>query len=192
MLGDLPRYLVRFERMLQCANLEAHLVGHSDEHQNLVRPIAMRVYIALAFENFDQRLQPQVFSRSDRMLSTRHPQAVSPPIRLVVLSLHKTLPDDLFNAHARPWVAALGWPRRGKHCWWRVSLPFRIFAKCEFDPRLGTGKQHLLCRLAPTQLDDDGLSADRIRAAVQHIRYRQSAGQRAIDVDVHRIDDVFY
>src|SRR6185312_14622059 len=51
-------------------------------------------------------------------------------------------------------------------------------------------ERQLVGRRAVFQLDDDGLSADGIRAAVQHIANDHAAGKLVVNVDIIGIQDV--
>ena len=64
--GDLLRDLVALEHVLERRDLEAHLVGDADQHQDLVRAIAVRVDEPLALEHLDERLELQVAPRRER------------------------------------------------------------------------------------------------------------------------------
>src|SRR5204863_3222596 len=82
---------------------------------------------------------------------------------------------------------ALRLDRRG------AALPGDVFAQRELDARQRALKDQIArARLAPSELDDDGLAADRVRAAVEDVRRRRAAGQVAVDVRIGRIDDVFH
>ena len=65
-----------------------------------------------------------------------------------------------------------------------------IFAEGELDSGHRAFERQLRRGLAPAQLDDDGLAADRIGAAMQNIRGRDAASEIAIDVDVFGIQHV--
>ena len=58
--GDLLRDLVALEHVLERRDLEAHLVGNPNQHQDLVGAIAVRVHEPLALEHLDERLELQV------------------------------------------------------------------------------------------------------------------------------------
>ena len=66
MRGDLLGDLVALEHVLEGRDLEAHLVGEPDQHQDLVGAVAVRVHEPLAFEDLDQRLELQIAARRQR------------------------------------------------------------------------------------------------------------------------------
>jgi hypothetical protein len=68
-----------------------------------------------------------------------------------------------------------------------AAAALRVFAERELDARHRALEDEVLgARLAPAQLDDLVLAADRVGAAVEHVGDRQSAGEIAVDVDVGR------
>ena len=71
MRGDLLRDLVALEHVLERRDLEAHLVGEPDEHQDFVGAVAVRVHQPLAFEDFDERIELQIAPRRERVLVGR-------------------------------------------------------------------------------------------------------------------------
>ena len=65
----------------------------------------------------------------------------------------------------------------------------RVFTEGEFDPREGAFEQQVFGLLrAPAKLDDDGLAADRIRAAVEDVRDGETAGEVALDGQIGRVE----
>jgi hypothetical protein len=65
-----------------------------------------------------------------------------------------------------------------------------IFAKGELDAGQSSFKRKLRGRLAPAQLDDHGLAADGIGAAVENVGGGDAAGKIAVNVDVVGIQNV--
>ena len=65
-----------------------------------------------------------------------------------------------------------------------------VLAQRELDARHRTFEDHPLRILAPAHLQHDGLAADRVGRAVQDVGGGHSAGQRAVDGDVLRVDHV--
>ena len=57
--GDFVGDFVAFQDVLEGADLEAEFLGHAQQHQDFVFAIAMRMDVALAFEHFDERIEPQ-------------------------------------------------------------------------------------------------------------------------------------
>ena len=71
-LRHAPRFLrdlVPFEHVLQRLDLEAHLVGESQQHQDLVGAVAVRVHETLALEDLHERLELQIARRRDDVLA---------------------------------------------------------------------------------------------------------------------------
>ena len=60
MRRNLLRDLVALEHVLEGRDLEAHLLGETDHHQDLVGAVAVGVHQPLAFEDLDQRLELQI------------------------------------------------------------------------------------------------------------------------------------
>src|SRR5215475_12284488 len=53
--GDFVGDLVALQDMLESSNLESEFLGHTEKHDNFVFAIAVRVNVAFAFEDFDER-----------------------------------------------------------------------------------------------------------------------------------------
>ena len=100
MRGDLPGHLIAFQYVLQRADLESEVVGHAQQHQDFIGPIAMRMHVALAFQHFHQGLQLQIAARRDRLLVAIQFGLVIAPFFLVGARLGKGFPDDVLHAHA--------------------------------------------------------------------------------------------
>ena len=180
---DLLRDLVAFEHVLERRDLEAHLFGEADEHQDFVGAVAMRVDQALALEDFDERFELQVAARRG---AGRFVLLVLLPRFLVGLGPDEGVADHEFHAAARDRIPAR--PLQGA-----LAEILRVLAERELDAGHGAGEQQLLrARLSPAQLDDRVLAADRIGAAVEDVRGRDAAGEIAIDVDVGRIEHVLH
>ena len=176
-------HLVALEHVLEGGNLEAHLFSEPDEHQRFVGAIGVGVHQALAFEDLDQRLELQIASRHRRVLARFLAAFVVQPLFLVDLGAAERIADHELGAGARNRIAA------------RSGLPelphvFRILAERELDARRSAFEDQPARVLAPAQFDHLVLAADRVGAAVQHVRHRQAAGEVAIDCDVGRVEDV--
>ena len=65
--GDFIGNFVAFENVLQRAHLEAKFFRDAKQHQDFVFAVAMRVNVALAFQNFDQRIEPQIAARRNQI-----------------------------------------------------------------------------------------------------------------------------
>ena len=183
--GHLLRHHVALEHVLEGRDLEAHLLGETDHHQDFVGAVAVRVHEALALEDLDERLELQIAARRQRSAAGLVLLVVLPRL-LVRLGAREGVADDELDAHARHRVA----PRAGGLADRHV---LRVLAERELDPRHRALEDDLLgARLAPAQLDHLVLAADRVGAAVQDVGDGQAAGEIAIDVDVGRIDDVFH
>ena len=73
--GDFVGDFVAFEDVLERAHLEAEFLRHAKQHQDFVFAVAMRVNVALAFENFDERIETQIAARRDQRFSRRRRRA---------------------------------------------------------------------------------------------------------------------
>ena len=173
--------------MLEGRDLESHLLREADEHQDFVRAVRVRVHQALAFENLDERLELQVASRRKRAAGLGF--LVILPGFLVGLRAGERIPDHELDASACRRVAQGRVRRLPQEPW----LLLRVLAQGELDPRERAFEEQVLrTGLAPAQLDDGVLAADRVGAAVQDVRSRQAAGEVAIDADVGRVEDVLH
>ena len=125
--------------------------------------------------------------RSRRGIETSSPALLPPlvvlPFALIRLGAAERVANDELDAGPRHRIAA----RSGL-----AELPhvFRILAERELDPRRRAFEHQRPRVLAPAQLDHLVLAADRIGAAVQHVRHRQPAGEVAIDRHVGGIEHV--
>ena len=103
--------------------------------------------------------------------------------------LGEGLADHILDANAGG-----GIPRSGRRARDRPSRgiagALRIFSQRKLQSRRRAFENQSLRVLAPAQLDGDALPADGVRRAVQHVDSRQSAGQRAVNRDVLRIDHI--
>src|SRR6267154_915972 len=143
----------------------------------------MRVHIALAFENFNERLEPQIAARRCRVfVAARDALVVGVPGRFVIAGFGERAANGFFHAHARGGIA------RGSAGAEIGALG--IFAQSELDARQRAFKGELGGGLTPTQLDDDGLTADGVGAAVQDIGGGHAAGEVAVDGNVVRVEHV--
>ena len=103
--GDLLRDLVALEHVLERGDLEAHLVGEPDEHQDLVRAIAVRVHQPLAFEDLDERLELQSRRGGRRPRPAALLLVVLLPRLLVRLGAREGVADHELDAHPRRRIA---------------------------------------------------------------------------------------
>ena len=71
MRGDLFRDLVTLEHVLERGDLEAHLIGQADQHQDLVSAVAVCVHEPFPFEDLDQRFELQVAPGRQHVLAGR-------------------------------------------------------------------------------------------------------------------------
>ena len=85
--GDLFRDLVALEHVLESLDLETKLIGEIDQHQDLARDVAVRVNVAFAFEDLDERLELKISPRRNQIF-------------LLSLLLHDIHPTFACN-HAR-------------------------------------------------------------------------------------------
>src|SRR3978361_1354517 len=123
--------------------------------------------IAGPVEHLHQRIQAQIFARRHRVLTSGELRLVLFPIGPVVLGLSKALTNHFFHAHAGSRVTAFGrWPLAEDALRW-LALALRVSAKREFNSGLRPLEDHFIGRLAPPQLNDNGLTANRIRTSMQ-------------------------
>ena len=99
--GDLLGHLVALEHVLEGGDLEAHLVGEADQHQDLVGAIAVRVNQALAFEHLDQRVELQIAARREHVLAGLLLRLVVLPVLAVGLGARERVANDVLDALAR-------------------------------------------------------------------------------------------
>ena len=99
--GDLLRHLVALEDVLERRDLEAHLVGEANEHQDLVGAVAVRVDEALALEHFDERVELQIAARREHVLAGLLLRLVVLPLLAIGLGAREGVADDVLDALAR-------------------------------------------------------------------------------------------
>ena len=80
---DFLGHLVGLQRVLQRTDLETELLGHAQQHQNLVGAVAVRVHQAFAFEHLDQRFELQISAWRQDVLAARPPRFIVFPGRLI-------------------------------------------------------------------------------------------------------------
>src|SRR5262245_45961765 len=121
----------------------------------------MRVDEPLAFQDFDERLELEVAPRDRHGVAGLLAAVVVLPVLLIRLRAGERIADDVLDAHPRRRISrgASALASAGAS-----SGPLGVFAEGEFD----SGHRALECevlraRLAPPQLDDVVLAADRIR-----------------------------
>ena len=78
--GHLLRDLVALEHVLERRDLEAHLLGEADHHQDFVRAVAVDVHEPLAVEDLDERVELQIAPRLQDVLA-RAPSPCRSPAR---------------------------------------------------------------------------------------------------------------
>src|SRR4029453_4724633 len=142
----------------------------------------------LAFEDFDERLELKIAPWDPDSFAGLLAAVVVLPVLLIRLRAGERIADDVLDAHTRRRISrgAGALPSAGASSW-----TLGVFAEGEFDPgHRAFDREILRACLAPPQLDDVVLAADRIRAAVQHVGRRHAAGEVAVDVDVGRVEDV--
>ncbi len=175
--------LVALEHVLEGGDLEAHLFGQPHQHQRFVRAVGVRMHQPPALEDFDQRLELQISPRHRDVLAGFIAAIVLLPLFLVSLGAAERIADHELGAGPCDRVA----PRAGL-----PELPhvLGILAQGKLDPGRSALENEAARVLAPAQLDDLVLAADRVRAPVQDVRNRQAAREVAMDRDVGRIEDV--
>ena len=184
--GDLLRHLVAFKDVLERRDLEAHLVGQPNQHQDFVGAVAVGVDETLAFQHFHERVELKIAPRRQDILAGLLLSLVVLPFLAIGLGAGEGIADDVLDALARR-RKTLGIRRR------LAALPRDVLAQGELDARQRALEDEIAPpRLAVAKLDDDGLAADRIGAAVQDVGGRRAAGEVAIDVDVGGVEDILH
>ena len=151
---DLRGNLVAFEHVLKSPYLEAELVCDVHQHEDFVGAVAVRVNKALAFEDFDERVEFQVLARRYKvLLAARHACAVVVPTLLVLGRAREGVADGLLDAHARGGAAG----REAGHVEVRA---LRVFAERELDAGRRAGHGEVSRRVSPLELDRGAQAAD--------------------------------
>src|SRR5690348_13883892 len=141
----------------------------------------------LAFQHLDQRLELEIAARWDRLFATRHLRVVILPLLLIDFRFGERFTDHILHAHARSWIPEVaGGPEAVG-----IAGALRVLAERKLDPRHRALEDHVVGILAPAHLEDSTLAADRVGAAMQNIGRGDTARQRAIDLDVLRIEYIF-
>src|SRR5688572_28451289 len=92
--------------MLKGFYFESELIGEIDQHDNLVRAIAVRVHKSLPLENFNQRLQLEVAPR--RYLSFLvGAGTVFGPRSMIIARPGECVSDYFLDSHSRGRIATL-------------------------------------------------------------------------------------
>src|SRR2546423_8943882 len=131
--------------------------------------------VALALEDFHEGIEAQIAARRNQaFFAGGHTLVVLIPRSLVVAGFGECGANGLLNAHARRGITL------------RLTAAteigaFGIFTKCELDSRKRPVKRKLGGRLAPAQLYDYGLTADRVGAAVQDVSGGHTANEVAVN-----------
>src|SRR4029079_15217724 len=164
MSRDLFRDLVAFERVLERSDFKTKLVREIDQHQDLAGDVAVRVYVAFAFENLDERFELQIATRRDQVLVVLRRRTIFIPRSLVITRARERIANRLFNTHARVWITArdarlVGRPRA-----------LHVFAERKLYPRHRSWKQKLTRRPAILDLHNRVQAADGIRRSMQQIQ----------------------
>src|SRR5579863_6084324 len=181
--GDFVGNFVTFQDVLEGADFEAEFLSHAQQHQDFVFAVAMRMYVALTFENFDKRLEAQIAARGHQVLAAGcYALVVGVPGRFVVARFGESAANGFFHAHAGGGIA---------HGSANTEIgALGIFAERKLDAGQRAIEGKLGCGLSPAQFDHHGLPADSVRAAVQDIRSGDAAGEIAIDRNVVGIQNV--
>ena len=141
--------------------------------------------VSLAFQNLDQRIEFQIAARSDQVgFAGRFPAVVIVPGFLVFLRFGKRLANHFLDPQP-----GLRITNRGGRLRTKVRL-LGIFAEREFYARQRSFKRQFAGGPAPTQLDDGGLAADGVGAAVQDVGGGHAAGQVVVNDDIVGVQDV--
>src|SRR5438552_11388848 len=153
--GNLFRDFITFEHVLKGPDFEAKLIRNIDEHQNLIRAITVRVHVALAFQNLDQRFELQVATRRHLVFfASLNRGVVFVPGFLVIAGAHESVADRFFDAHTRGGIAALLSRLR------RRTRSLRIFAERKLNSWRRARKNEFLDWTAILNLDRSRLATD--------------------------------
>src|SRR5215204_4966993 len=147
MCRNLFRDLVTLEHVLEGLDLETKLISKIDQHQDLARDVAVRVNVAFAFEDLDERLELQISSWRNQVLvlvlsGTR---AILIPRLFVIARACKCIANHFFNTHARVWITTSDARLVGS------ARSLYIFAERKLYPRHCSRKKKLTRR--PSILD---------------------------------------
>src|SRR5262249_2665891 len=163
------------ENVLEGADFEAEFLGDTKKHENFVFAIAVGVDVALAFENFDKRIEAKVAARRRQILFAGSDfLIVGVPRVFVVARFGEGAANGFFHTHAGSGIAAL---TAGD----REIRALGVFAESEFDSGYSAFERKLLRRLAPAQFDHDRLAAYGVGAAVENVCRGDAAGEIAKD-----------
>src|SRR6266849_5158135 len=182
--GNFIRNFIALQYMLESPDLEPELLCHAQQHEDFVFAVAMRVHVALAFQNFDERVEAEIAARRNEIFFSRGSAfVVAVPGFLVVAGFRKSSADRFFNTHPRHRIA----PRLAGDAEIRA---LGVFAKRKLNAGKRAFERELRGWLAPAKLDDYGLSSDRVRRAVKNIRSRDPTRKIPVDIDVVGIKDL--
>ena len=184
---DLFGDFVSFKHMLQGADLESKLIGHAQQHQDLVRTVAVRMHVPLAFQYLDQRVEFEVALRFCNAFALGKACAIIHPLLLILTRIGEGLTDDILNAHARRRIACRT-SAAAANVRSRIASALRIFSQRELDARRGTFKQDALRIFTPAHFRNRCHAANRVGAAMQNVRGGDAACECAIDRDVFGIE----
>ncbi len=145
LVGD----LVAFEHVLEGGDLESHLVGDANQHQDLVGAVGVGVHEPLAFEDLDERLELEIAARGEdrrgiRGIAVRGLAAalVVLPVALIGLGARECVADDVLDPGARDRISA----RRLLLTAAAEAHVLRVFTQRKLDPRHGALEDHLARR----------------------------------------------
>ena len=183
--GDLVGDLVALQHVVQGPDAEAEVLRSTQQHQDLVGPVAVAVDDQLALHHLHEGVQANVTARRRRVLPTCSAGLVLRPLRAVLGSaLEGTVVDRL---HAEP-------SRREAYSRSAPVRTFGVLAQGELDPlRPALEAEHVrraLVALPPAQLQELRPAADRIRGAVHDLHHGRPTSECAVDPEVVRIDHV--
>ncbi len=152
-------------------------IREAKQHEDLVLTVAVAVDEPFALEDLRERLELEVDAgRHGAGLLVLRKRRVAHLLLPIPTRGLEVVVEERFDAHARLRIAA--------------AWTHHVLAEGELDAVGASSKRSRLASVAPSDLDDAVLAADRVRGSVQLVRDGEPAGKLPVPVDVVGIDDV--